>query len=112
MAEQELVDRFAAGDFGGAWLLYDGVTRAGLPKDVFVAMSKACNATGLQIKVTGSRVDGDEAVVRLGLLGVTDSRTLLYEDGQWRQESEDAQRALFGMTAADAIAARKAAGSC
>lgn len=65
----------------------------------------------MPIKVVGVRMSGeDKAIVRLELLGVKESRTMLYIDGRWLQDVSPGFKS--GMTADERIAARKADGSC
>jgi hypothetical protein len=112
-AEQELSDRFASGDFAGAWMLYDKETRTNFPRDAFVALNKACSPNnGMKINVKGTRLETTTAVVRLELMGVTQSRTMVYEDGAWYQQAGDGMRTLFGLTADAAVAKSKSDGTC
>jgi hypothetical protein len=112
-AEQELSDRFASGDYAGAWMLYDKETRTNLPRDAFVAVNDACSPNnGVKINVKGTRLEGSTAVVRLELMGVTQSRTMVYEDGAWYQQAGDGVRALFELTPQGAVAKSKSDGTC
>lgn len=101
-SEQEYVDRYSSGDYAGQWLLYSSRLRDAISQDDYEAYEKRCAAEterpeGMRFTVEGVRMDGDlTAIVRIGLLGVEQSRTMVYEDGQWFQEPSDKLAANFG----------------
>lgn len=101
-AEQENADRYSSGDYAGQWLLYSSALRNAISQDDYEAYAKRCleetgRPEGLRFTVEGVRMDGDDtAIVRIGLLGVELSRTMVYEDGQWLQEPTDELAANFG----------------
>ena len=66
----------------------------------------------MPIKVVGVRMEGqDKALVRLELMGVKSSRTMVYEDG-WRMSLSTAYAAQKGKPWKDILAARVANGEC
>lgn len=78
-------------------------------------MNETCYVTGADVTVEGVRLSGDDqAVIRLALGGMKDSRTMLYEDGLWRLEptAEFAKQIDQGMSADEAIEDLKAKGKC
>jgi len=101
-SEQENADRYSSGDYAGQWLLYSSRLRDAISQDDYEAYAKRCAAEterpeGLRLTVEGVRMDGDsKAIVRLGVLGVVQSRTMVYEDGQWLQEPTEKLVANFG----------------
>lgn len=84
-AAQEKTDRFASGDFAGEWELFSKQVRDRITRDEYVRYARACKSTGSKIDVVGVRMEGDHATVRLEVGDQTESRTMAYEDGQWRQ---------------------------
>lgn len=94
-------------------MLYDKETRNNFPQDAFVAVNKACSPNnGMKISIKGTRLEASTAVVRLELMGVTQSRTMVYEDGAWYQQAGDSVRTLFGLTPEAAVAKSKSDGTC
>lgn len=106
-AEQENADRYSSGDYAGQWLLYSRALRDAISQDDYEAYAKRCLAEtnrpeGLPFQVEGVRMDSeDKAVVRIGLLGIKKSRTMVYEDGVWLQEPTEQLVANFGKPVAD-----------
>lgn len=112
---QENADRFSSGDYAGSWELLAPSFQKLISQDDYVKVAIACSGgadgSGMPIQVTGVRMSGeDKAIVRLELLGVKESRTMLYVNGRWLQDVSPGFKS--GMTAAERIAARKADGSC
>ena len=113
VASQEKADRHASGDFAGEWLLYVRNLREGITQQDFVHYSQVCSRTGLKLKATGVRMDGnDRAIVRLELLGGTRAYTWAYEDGAWYQMPDDFLSSNFGKSGDQLIAADKGQGHC
>ena len=52
------------------------------------------------------------AVVRLEIFGIMQTRTMIYEDNQWRMVPSELLRANLGKTGQQLIAAQKASGGC
>lgn len=90
-AAQEKYDRGSAGDFAGEWMLFSKQVRDRLSQADYIKYADACYAKNSpKMTVTGVRMEGaDKAIVRLELGGAMDSRTMVYEDGAWVQESAD-----------------------
>ncbi|MDQ2756855.1 MAG: hypothetical protein M3Y71_09880, partial [Actinomycetota bacterium] len=68
----------------------------------------------LHLDAKGVRLEGeDKAIVRvsLGKLGAV-TKAVVYEDGEWRHDSDASVKAWYGKTADQIIAMRKAAGDC
>lgn len=112
---QENADRFSSGDYAGSWELLAPSFQKLISQDDYVKVATACSGgadgSGMPIQVTGVRMSGeDKGIVRLELLGVKESRTMLYVNGRWLQDVSPGFKP--GMTAAERIAARKADGSC
>ena len=115
-AGQEISDRYSSGDYGGAWDLYSSAFQDGIGREDYVLLGQTCsgaNGSGLPIATTGVRMEGDDkAIVRLELMGVQQSRTMVYEYGEWRQEPSPEFAAQLGQPVQDIIAAQKASGGC
>ena len=105
---QEMSDRFSSGDYR---LLLAGISRTD-----YATLGKTCNGAnglGLKIATTGVRMEGEnQAIVRLELMGVQQTRTMSYEDGRWGQEPSPEFAPQLGRPVADIIAAQKASGGC
>jgi hypothetical protein len=82
---QEQADRYAAGDFGGAWDLWAEDAQDTISREDYIELGEACLGAGVKIEVTDARLEGDDrAVVRLGVGRFQQAYTVLYEDGAWR----------------------------
>jgi hypothetical protein len=85
-ASQEKNDRFVSGDFAGEWLLFSKQVRDAVSQADYVRYSQRCDDGSISATTTGVRMEGtDKAIVRIEAFGVKDSRTMVYEDGQWVQ---------------------------
>ncbi len=106
-AEQENADRYSSGDYAGQWLLYSRQLREAISQSDYVAYAKRCmkeaaRPEGLTLTVEGVRMEGDDtAIVRVSLLGVKLTRTMVYEDGQWLQKPTDELTKNFGKPLAE-----------
>jgi hypothetical protein len=112
-AAQTVFDRFAAGDFAGAWDMYTAAGKQAITKADYVKLNQACSRKGLAIQLTSARMDGpDRAVVIAKQLVATQSYTMVYEGDAWRLEPAREGLALYKLGAVKAIAAQKKAGTC
>ncbi|WP_163729803.1 hypothetical protein [Mycobacterium gallinarum] len=83
---QEWVDRRAAGDYAGVWLLFSEQVREGISQENYVTVSETCTSslTKLPSTVNGVRLDGpDKAITRLEAMEFKLPADLVYEGGQW-----------------------------
>jgi hypothetical protein len=112
-AAQTVFDRFAGGDFAGAWDMYTAAGKQAISKADYVKLNQACSRKGLAIQLTSARMDGpDRAVVIAKQLVATQSYTMVYESDAWKLEPAKEGLALYKLGAAKAIAAQKKAGTC
>lgn len=112
-AAQEKNDRHASGDFAGEWYLFTNQLREGITQNDFVEFSKVCAKIGPPIKAIGVRMEGtDTAIVRLEIFGIMQTRTMVYEENQWRMVPSDLLSANLGKTVQQLIATEKASGGC
>jgi len=112
-AAQTVFDRFAGGDFAGAWDMYTAAGKAAISKDDYVKLNQACSRKGLAIQLTSARMDGaDHAIVIAKQLVATQSYTMVYENNGWKLEPAKEGLALYKLGAVKAIAAQKKAGTC
>ena len=82
---QEEADRYAAGDFGGAWDLWAEEAQGTISREDYIELGEACLGAGVRINVTKVRLVGDDrAVVRMGVGRFQQAYTMRYEDGAWR----------------------------
>lgn len=112
-AAQTVFDRFAGGDFAGAWDMYTAAGKAAISKADYVKLNEACSRKGLAITLSSARLDGpDTAIVIAKQLVATQSYTMKYENDAWKLEPAKEGLALYKLGAAKAIAAQKKAGTC
>jgi hypothetical protein len=113
VAAQTVFDRFAGGDFAGAWDMYTAAGKQAISKDDYVKLNQACSRKGLAIQLSSARMEGaDRAVVIAKQLVATQSYTMIYESDAWKLEPAKEGLALYKLGAAKAIAAQKKAGTC
>ncbi|MGX6605549.1 hypothetical protein ACWKSP_25975 [Micromonosporaceae bacterium Da 78-11] len=112
-AAQTVFDRFAGGDFAGAWDMYTAAGKQAISKNDYVKLNQACSRKGLAIQLTSARMDGtDRAVVIAKQLVAAQSYTMVYETNAWKLEPAKEGLALYKQGAVKAIAAQKKAGTC
>ena len=112
-AAQTVFDRFAGGDFAGAWEMYSVAGKQSISRDDYVKLNQACSRKGLAIQLTSARLAApDRAVVIAKQLEAAQSYTMVYETDAWRLEPAQEGLALYKQGAAKAIAAQKKAGTC
>lgn len=111
-AGQEVSDRFSSGDFAGSWDLMSSEFKDGISREDYVKLSSECSGTGIPIDVEGVRMEGDEAIVRLAIGDFKQSRTMVYEDGQWLQAPSPDFKEDLGKPVEKIIKEKKAAGEC
>ena len=112
-AGQEVSDRFSSGDFAGSWDLMSSEFKDGISREDYAKLSSECSGTGIPIDVEGVRLEGeDEAIVRLAIGDFTQSRTMVFEDGQWLQAPSPHFREDLGKPVEKIIEEKKAAGEC
>jgi hypothetical protein len=113
LAAQTVFDRFAGGDFAGAWEMYTTAGKQAISKADYIKLNQTCSRKGLAIQLTSARMDGpDRAVVVAKQLLAAQSYTMVYEATAWRLEPAPAGLALYQQGAVKAIAAQKKAGTC
>lgn len=112
-AAQTVFDRFAGGDFAGAWDMYAAAGKQAISKADYVKLNTACSRKGLTIQLTSARMEGtDRAVVIAKQLVAAQSYTMVYENDAWKLEPAKEGLALYKLGADKAIAAQKKAGTC
>jgi hypothetical protein len=114
-AAQDATDRQLSGDYAGAWETYTAAGKAAIGKADFVRLQTACPPKGLHQRarvVDGRLEDANTVVVRVNLSGGIAARTLRYEGGKWLIEPSDTAAADFKLGVDQAVAKKKAAGTC
>jgi hypothetical protein len=112
-AAQTVFDRFAGGDFAGAWDMYTAAGKAAISKADYVKLNDVCSRKGLAIQLSSARMDGaDKAVVIAKQLVATQSYTMVYEASAWKLQPAAEGLALYKQGAVKAIAAQRKAGTC
>lgn len=112
---QEWVDRRAAGDYAGVWLLFSEQVREGISQEDYVTVSETCTSslTKLPSTVKGVRLDGpDKAITRLEAMGLKLPADLVYEGGQWLLLPTPEFAEDLGKPVQQMIDERKAEGYC
>lgn len=115
-AAQEDANRYSSGDLAGDWEMGSKQVHDGISKNDYVTLQETCKDTGLPITVTGVRMEGtDTAIVRqeISILGgITQSLTMVYEDGHWVWTPSDKLAKELGKPIDQIIADEKADGNC
>jgi hypothetical protein len=112
-AAQTVFDRFAGGDFAGAWDVYTAAGKQAISKADYIKLNETCARKGLAIELTSARMEGtDRAVVVAKQLAATQSYTMTYEGTAWKLEPAKEGLAVYKQGVDKAIAAQKKAGTC
>jgi hypothetical protein len=112
-AAQIVFDRFAGGDYSGAWDMYTAAGKAAITRADYVKLNETCSRKGIAIKLSSARMDGtDKAIVIAKQLESAQSYTMIYEKDAWHLSPAPAGLALYKLGAVKAIAAQKKAGTC
>ena len=112
---QEWVDRRAAGDYAGVWLLFSEQVREGISQADYVTISDTCTSslTKLPSTVKGVRLDGpNKAITRIEAMGFQIPADLVYEHGQWLLLPTPEFASDLGKPVQQVIDERKAEGDC
>jgi hypothetical protein len=82
---QAEIDRYGAGDAGGAWDLLDRGSKARVSRTDYIAVHDACPLRAPAYSVKSARLETPtQAVVTIAYLGMGQAYKVNYEDGQWR----------------------------
>jgi hypothetical protein len=114
-AAQEAFDRYAAGDYAGAWETYTAEGQKAITKADFVKFNTACPPSFLHStpKVVGLRLESiTEAVARIQIGSTVAAYTLKFESQHWRVQPSDQALATWKQGVDKAIEKEKAAGKC
>lgn len=109
---QEYADRIQSEDYAGAWMLTSQQFQKNIPEDVFVMVNDTCTLSGPKITAKGVRMDGEKAMIRLEVAGVSQSHSMAYEAGEWRMEPSAERKKDFGKKADEIIEERRSSGAC
>jgi hypothetical protein len=110
---QAEIDRYAAGDAGGAWDLLDATSQAKVSRADYIAVHEACPLRAPAYTLKSARLEAPaQAVIAVGFLGLAQIYKTNYESGHWRWQMapSDADEYRGGATAK--IAALKKLGLC
>ena len=112
-AAQTVFDRFAGGDYAGAWEMYTAPGKQAISQSDYVKLNQTCARKGLAIQLTSARMQGaDRAVVVAKQLDAAQSYTMAYEGTAWKLEPAKEGLTVYKQGADKAIAAQKKSGSC
>lgn len=114
MLAQEESDRFASGDYEGAWEMWSAADQKVISGAEYARYHEACTTSGMPLKVESVRLTGDgtTAVARVEVLGFKQSYRVVYEDGHWRWRMNDEDLDRYRRGADAAIAKAKKEGRC
>ncbi len=107
---QAEIDRYAAGDAGGAWDLLDSTSQAKVSRADYIAVHDTCPLRAPAYTLKSARLETPTQAV--GFLGLSQAYKTNYENGHWRWQmaTSDADEYHDGATAK--IAALKKLGMC
>ena len=112
-AAQTVFDRFAGGDFAGAWEMYTATGKQAITKADYIKLNETCARRGLAIELSSARMEGaDKAIVIAQQMAATQSYLMVYEGQNWKLEPAKEGLALYKQGAVKAIADQKKAGTC
>lgn len=112
-AAQVVADRFASGDWAGAWDMFGTASQKVITRAGYVKIHTDCHfAVGVPFTIKALRAEGDGYVVQYDRAGAILSYPLLFEQGHWRLQLTESDLALYAQGPDKVIAARKAEGSC
>lgn len=114
VAAQAEFDAYAAGDWAGAWDLYNAAGQAAISRADYVRLHTECKViTGPAFVIKSARLEGtDKAVVNVSRLNVLFSYTMTYEGGHWRYQPDDDAMRDYARGVDATIASEKADGTC
>lgn len=92
--------------------MHSQTLKQGLSREDFIEVWETCPAAGVPLETEGVRLEGEStAVVRIGAGNIQESRTMVYEAGQWLLEPK-AWKKWLKKTPAQIIKMQKAEGAC
>jgi len=113
VAAQLEVDRYAAGDFGGAWDLWAASAKTLISRDDYKKLLATCvPITGLPFTVKEARLEDGKAIVNVERASFQFTYTMEYENGAWRFEPDAESIAGYKKGVDKLIADEKASGDC
>src|SRR4051812_289854 len=110
---QAEIDRYGAGDVGGAWDLLDSGSKAKVSRADYIAVHDACPLRAPTYTVKSARLETPtQAVVTIGYLGMGQAYKVNYEAGQWRWQMAPSDAQGYAKGAKAKIAEMKKLGLC
>jgi hypothetical protein len=110
---QAEIDRYGAGDAGGAWDLLDHTSQTTVSRADYIAVHDACPLRAPTYALKSARLETPtQAVVTIGYLGMALAYKVNYENGQWRWQMASSDLNGYAKGAAAKIAQMKKLGLC
>jgi hypothetical protein len=110
---QAEIDRYAAGDAGGAWDLLDAASQAKVNRADYIAVHEACPLRAPAYTLKSARLETPtQAVITVGFLGLSQAYKTNYQNGHWRWQMAPSDADEYRVGATAKIAALKKLGLC
>ena len=110
---QAEIDRYGAGDAGGAWDLLDSGSKARVSRADYIAVHNACPLRAPVYTVKSARLETPtHAVVTIGYLGMGQAYKVNHEEGQWRWQMAPSDAQGYSKSATAKITEMKKLGLC
>ncbi len=104
---------YAAGDYESSWDYFAKADRV-ISRTDYARVLRECrpSGSGLVPTISAVRPEGASYVVTVTLAGVAASRTMVYEDGQWRMRATAETKAAWSKGADSWLTSLRSQGSC
>jgi hypothetical protein len=110
---QEELNRYGAGDAGGAWDLLDQTSQTAVSRADYIAVHDACPLRALSYTIKSARMETPtQAVITVAYMGTSQAYKVNYEGGQWRWQMQPSDAANYKNGAQADIARLKKLGLC
>ncbi len=107
------IDRYAAGDAGGAWDLLDGASKSKVNRADYIAVHDAFPLRAPAYSLKNARLETPtQAVITVGFLGMAQAYKVNYETRQWRWQMAPSDITGYAKGATAKIAEMKKLGVC
>lgn len=112
-AAQREFDRYAVGDWGGAWDLWTAAGKAAISRSDYHDFHVRCGTmTGLRFSVVDVSLTGNKAGIAAERGGLLFHETMAHEDGHWRYEPKPEALADYKLGVERMLQKGKAEGKC
>ena len=110
---QAEIDRYAAGDTGGAWDLLDQASQSKVSRADYIAVHNACPLRAPMYALKSARLETPtQAVATISYLGMAQAYKVNYENGEWRWQMAPSDATGYAKGAKAKITEMKKLGLC